>query len=154
MKLTQRKTVLLALLVTVVGLTFATSPVMAFHSKPDDNSDPTCNGMEATIVGTSGADDIDGTDGDDVIVAKGGDDDIDAGAGDDVVCGGAGADDIDGQEGDDYLSGGGGDDNLAGAVGDDDHYGGAGYDVANGATGADTFGDNVEQSTDAPARGR
>ncbi len=53
---------------------------------------PTCEGLQATLVGTTGADTITGTSGDDVIVALGGNDEIDAGAGNDRVCAGDGND--------------------------------------------------------------
>lgn len=67
---------------------------------------PTCDGLAATIVGTSGDDELTGTAGDDVIVALDGNDEVDAGAGDDVVCGDAGADVLAGGAGDDRLFGG------------------------------------------------
>ncbi len=55
---------------------------------------PTCDGLPATIVGTEGDDDIDGTAGDDVIAGLAGDDKIDGKGGNDTVCGGAGDDEI------------------------------------------------------------
>lgn len=47
---------------------------------------PTCSGRAATIIGTDGADEIEGTQGSDVIVGLGDDDYIHDG--DDVICGG------------------------------------------------------------------
>lgn len=66
---------------------------------------PTCQGVPATIVGTSGPDTIVGTKGPDVIVAGPGDDVIDARAGDDLVCAGMGSDRVDGGFGSDRIYG-------------------------------------------------
>jgi len=71
---------------------------------------PTCDGRPATVVGTSGDDQLHGTAGPDVIVGLGGDDRINGGAGDDLLCGGPG---------DDRLAGGRGDDTLFGQAGTD-----------------------------------
>ncbi|WP_432561266.1 ExeM/NucH family extracellular endonuclease [Kineococcus sp. SYSU DK003] len=90
---------------------------------------PTCQGLEATIVGTGGDDVLRGTNGADVIVGLGGDDVITGGNGDDVVCGGDGDDRISGGNGNDVLLGGAGEDRLAGDNGSDELYGGAGEDV-------------------------
>lgn len=64
---------------------------------------PTCDGQEATIVGTEGNDDLVGTDGPDVIVGLGGHDTIRGGEGDDVLCGDDGADHVFGGPGNDHL---------------------------------------------------
>src|SRR2546429_6102587 len=48
----------------------------------------TCNGLTATIVGTTGNDTLVGTAGNDVIAALAGDDTIDGAGGNDVICGG------------------------------------------------------------------
>ena len=64
---------------------------------------PTCDGQEATIVGTEGNDDLVGTDGPDVIVGLGGHDTIRGGEGDDVLCGDDGADQLFGGPDDDHL---------------------------------------------------
>ncbi len=66
---------------------------------------PSCDGRLATIVGTSGRDDLVGTSGPDVIMGLGGDDRIEGLDGDDRICGGRGADQIDGGAGDDRLHG-------------------------------------------------
>lgn len=50
-----------------------------------------CHGKAATIVGTSGNDQIKGTAGRDVIQAKGGNDQIWGFGGNDLICGGRGA---------------------------------------------------------------
>jgi Ca2+-binding RTX toxin-like protein len=47
-----------------------------------------CNGRQATIVGTDGNDRVRGTTGPDVIVARGGNDFVRSRAGNDVICGG------------------------------------------------------------------
>jgi Ca2+-binding RTX toxin-like protein len=64
----------------------------------------TCNGLTATIVGTSGTDTLTGTAGNDVIAGLGGNDAIDGAGGDDVICGGAGDDGITGGAGTDTVS--------------------------------------------------
>ncbi len=63
----------------------------------------TCDGREATIVGTEADDDLVGTDGPDVIAGLGGDDTVRGGEGDDVLCGDAGIDQLFGGPGDDHL---------------------------------------------------
>lgn len=83
----------------------------------DDDVPPTCNGHQATIVGTPGDDVIRGGNGDDVIVSFEGDDRIYAGNGDDIVCAGTGDDTVDGGNGDDELYGGPGADTLDGGRG-------------------------------------
>ena len=98
---------------------------------------PFCGGLPATIVGSTKADLLFGTDDGDVIVGRGGADQIDGKGGNDRICGGAGADTIYGGAGDDFLSGGGDDDHLYGAADDDRVRGGRGNDVLLGGTGAD-----------------
>lgn len=66
----------------------------------------TCSGLPATVVGTSGDDQLAGTPGRDVIAGLGGNDRINARGGDDVVCGGDGFDVLLGGRGDDQLYGG------------------------------------------------
>jgi len=122
------------------------SPNRLLHVTPEPSPTPTCNGVPATIVGTSGADTITGTGGRDVIVALGGRDVIDtfggndlicAGSGDDVVRAGNGADIVFGGAGRDVLNGGGGKDTVRGEVGDDRLIGGAQDDVLDGGSGRD-----------------
>jgi len=108
---------------------------------------PTCEGKQATIVGTSGPDTLTGTSGNDVILGLGGADTITAGPGDDVICGdGAatataeeGADVLDGGSGNDVLVGGGGADRLWGTRGSDTLLGGWGKDLLGGGSEADTL---------------
>ena len=98
---------------------------------------PTCLGKKATIVGTTGDDEILGTGGNDVIVSRGGDDDIDAGGGNDLVCAGTGGDRVTGQGGKDVILGEGGKDRLEGNGRDDRLDGGGGGDKLFGQAGAD-----------------
>lgn len=96
-----------------------------------------CDGQQATIVGTSGPDEIQGTDGPDVIASLGGNDSVQGGAGDDRICGGAEDDRLFGNLGADRLFGGldrSGEttaDVLSGGRGDDffDTGSGDGFDV-------------------------
>ena len=98
---------------------------------------PTCDGREATIVGTNGDDVIDGTSGDDVIVALGGDDVIQTAGGEDTICGGDGDDTIRGGADSDRLFGGPGDDTLFGQGGIDSVYGEEGDDTVLGGADSD-----------------
>ena len=84
---------------------------------------PTCNGLDATIIGTEGRDNLRGTPGDDVIVGLGGPDRIVGLGGDDTICGGTGRDLIRGNNGRDTIFGEGGRDRI---------YGGGGRDTIHG----------------------
>jgi Ca2+-binding RTX toxin-like protein len=57
-----------------------------------DTAPATCDGRTATVVGTSGNDDLVGTPGPDVIAGLAGSDVVAGLGGDDVLCGGSGAD--------------------------------------------------------------
>ncbi len=125
---------------------------------------PRCGGRPATIIGTSGPDQLTGTPNSDVILGGDGDDVIDSGDGDDRVCAGAGddlvngragsdklrgelgddrvrggkaKDKLDGGEGADELDGGGGPDKLKGGPGDDQLQGGSGKDRLEAGSGSD-----------------
>jgi peptidoglycan/xylan/chitin deacetylase (PgdA/CDA1 family) len=98
---------------------------------------PTCNGSEASIVGTAGDDVLEGTSGDDVIWGGGGNDTIAAGRGDDLVCGGPGDDVMLGEAGADIILGGDGNDTIAGGPGADVLLGGPGDDTLSGGSGED-----------------
>lgn len=104
-----------------------------------------CSGTTATVVGTSGDDDLVGTPGADVFAAYGGDDTIVGGGGSDVVCAGRGHDTVLGGGGRDYLVGARGADVLRGGPGDDrlnpeagggGVYAGPGNDIVEGRSGA------------------
>jgi sugar lactone lactonase YvrE len=97
-----------------------------------------CGGLQATIIGTAGPNQLVGTPGADVIHGLGGGDTITAFSGADVVCGGGGNDVIRGGAGPDRLLGGSGADRLFGEGGPDILTGGAGRDTANGGPGNDS----------------
>jgi hypothetical protein len=98
-----------------------------------------CNGLKATITGTSAGQKINGTANADVIAGLGGNDMIDGLAGDDTLCGGAGKDTIGLGSGADYGDGGSGDDTLRGDDGNDLIRGGIGVDTLSGGEGDDTL---------------
>ncbi|MBU2260183.1 hypothetical protein KKC44_06315, partial [Patescibacteria group bacterium] len=68
------------------------------------------------MVGTNGADEIDGRGGNDIICGRGGDDEIEGGAGNDIIYGEAGNDSIEGDDGLDLIFGNDGDDSLEGGT--------------------------------------
>ncbi|MDQ2675910.1 MAG: hypothetical protein M3Y34_03795, partial [Actinomycetota bacterium] len=94
-----------------------------------------CQGKAATIAGTSGADDLEGTGEKDVIIAHGGADDVNGKGGKDTICGAKGGDTLRGGSGNDKLFGEGGADKLVGGVGKDKCDGGAGPDDEQGCEG-------------------
>jgi subtilisin family serine protease len=126
--------VLMSLVSLPVGATSQAGPTSATGAKV---AVPRCMGKEATIVGTSGNDNIEGTNGRDVIVTGGGRDVVHAGRGDDVVCGQGGNDLLDGQAGLDRVFGGDGNDLLMGGSNGDRLLGGAGSDQITGDRGDD-----------------
>jgi trypsin/hemolysin type calcium-binding protein len=95
---------------------------------PPGAAPPTCKGVPATIVGTSGNDVLSGTPGRDVIVGLTGNDKLSGFAGNDLICGGKGNDTLKGGKGNDTLKGGKGKDKLVGGKGKDKLIGGAGKD--------------------------
>lgn len=123
---------------------------------PPPSATTACRGIPATIIGTSGADNLVGTGGRDVIAAFGGDDTISSFAGRDLVCagngndsvgagsaadrvfGGAGKDRLLGRGGADVLKGNSGNDVLKGNRGSDRLLGGSGFDICNGGAGLDS----------------
>jgi Ca2+-binding RTX toxin-like protein len=86
---------------------------------PSGAAPPTCKGIPATIVGTSGNDVLSGTPGRDVIVGMTGNDKLSGLAGNDLICGGKGKDKLIGGKGKDTLIGGKGKDTLIGGAGKD-----------------------------------
>lgn len=104
---------------------------------PARSATMTCAGVPATIVGTPGADVIEGTARADVIVGLGGNDRIRGGGGDDIICGGPGRDSLSGGAGADVLRGGAGRDRLSGNVGTDVLIGAGGPDLLRGGAGID-----------------
>lgn len=81
-----------------------------------------------TVIGTTAAESIGGSGGDDFLDAGGGRDELDGGSGNDTMIGGDGADFLSGRDGDDSLDGGAGDDRLRPGAGSDTIDGGAGVD--------------------------
>ncbi|TKA96143.1 hypothetical protein FAZ78_13075 [Cereibacter changlensis] len=99
-------------------------------SLSDAGQTPPDSGIEdLVLVGTEGADTLNGDAGDDELLGEAGDDLLNGKAGDDVLSGATG---------DDVLRGGAGDDELSGGDGDDVLHGGAGDDVLDGGDGVDT----------------
>ena len=94
----------------------------------------TCNGLDATIIGTAGDDELRGTSGDDVILGLGGNDRILGGDGNDTICGGDGDDDLYGESGDDNLIGDAGNDVMTG----DSTAENSGADSCDGVSGIDS----------------
>jgi Ca2+-binding RTX toxin-like protein len=94
----------------------------------------TCQGLEATIVGTNGPDQLTGTELDDVVWLGKGKDSFDGAGGNDVICGGGGKDSLVGGVGDDKIFGEAGNDQIAGSAGNDLLNGGAGKDTMAGGT--------------------
>ena len=113
-----------------------TDPTPASHTW---NITPTCNGVFATIFGTSGNDVIAGTSGVDVIVGLGGADTINGLGGADILCGSDGNDTLNGGAGLDTLIGGLGADRMVGGNGNDTLEGGEGNDTLNGNGGDDSL---------------
>jgi hypothetical protein len=121
---------------------------------------PKCQGLDATIEGTTGADVLNGTPGDDVIVGLGGADRINGRGGNDTICGGGGSDALKGRggrdlvsggKGNDVLSGGSGPDRLLGEAGRDTLVGGGGRpDACVGGPGRDIEGAGCERSSGIP----
>lgn len=88
------------------------------------------SGPACTIIGTTGADHITGTQFDDVICPGDGNDVVEAGSGNDIVRGG---------KGDDTIFGGAGRDQLFGEAGNDRIVGAADPDILDGGAGGDTL---------------
>ncbi len=109
---------------------------VALANIPDDEGD-TCNGLIATIVGTSGDDILSGTAENDVIVGMGGNDHIYGIEGNDTICSGHGNDVIEGGDGEDILFGNFGNDSMSGGNGNDEIVGGRGNDRLDGGDGND-----------------
>ncbi|KOU22101.1 hypothetical protein ADK52_22375 [Streptomyces sp. WM6372] len=99
------------------------------------------NAHGCTVIGTTGADTLNGGYFTDVICGLGGNDTVRASYGNDTVYGGYGNDNLDGGFGDDTLNGGPGNDTLLGDYGNDrltTTDGVSANDTANGGPGTDT----------------
>ena len=135
---------------------------------------PLCDGLDPTIVGTTGPDRIEGTRGSDVIYGGNGHDRIETGGGFDNACGGPGNDLLLGSRRPETLQGGSGDDmlfgrratyicrdtatppgtagdcalptnTLRGGSGDDELYGGKDNDYLYGGPGFDRLDGKAEE---------
>ncbi|MGF1476108.1 MAG: calcium-binding protein [Geminicoccaceae bacterium] len=106
----------------------------------DDNSrwsDDGSGNWTRIQFGSRRAEEIIGTDDDDLLIGRRGDDDLIGGEGDDGLFGGRGDDDLFGDAGEDLVVGGRGDDLLRGGADDDRLIGGRGDDLLIGDTGDD-----------------
>jgi Ca2+-binding RTX toxin-like protein len=90
--------------------------------------------LNPTHIGTSIANTLNGTVGDDYIVSLSGNDTVNAGSGRDTLAGGDNDDSLSGQDGDDDLYGEHGNDILLGGAGADVLSGGLGNDSLDGGT--------------------
>jgi VCBS repeat-containing protein len=99
------------------------------------SSSQSCLGQAATLIATPGKE-LNGSSRRDVIVGSSGADRIQGGGGDDLICAGAGADIVSGGGGDDRILGGAGADLLRGNAGDDRVEGGKGRDRCLGGGGS------------------
>ncbi|MEO1694453.1 MAG: right-handed parallel beta-helix repeat-containing protein [Pseudomonadota bacterium] len=104
-------------------------------------------GAGVTINGGTGADLINGSDGDDVLTGGSGADTINGGDGDDVLRGDRSGDVLRGGDGDDRIEGRDGDDTIFGDAGVDLIFGGKGIDVINAGSGNDTVHGNTGADT-------
>ena len=111
---------------------------LAFLGAPGAAASQTCFGHKATIVGTSGNDQLIGTAARDIIVAGRGRDRVRARRGNDLVCGGPGFDRLFLGRGADKAKGGRGKDHVDGGGGQDFLDGGGGTDLLDGGAGRDT----------------
>lgn len=91
------------------------------------------------LVGTAGADQLQGGAGQDTLLGEGGADLLLGGAGDDSLYGGSGNDRLEGESGADRLFGGSGDDLLLGNDGADVLWGDVGNDTLDGGAGQDAL---------------
>ena len=134
------------------GLTLLSmDPFDLFGSDDDDKDDDAVDPNPADgirIVGANEAEEIAGTEGDDILLGLAGDDRLMGGDGDDTLAGGCGTDDIQGGAGNDVLGvdrldadaawNRGGAETLSGSAGDDLLYF-SGDDLATGGEGSDGF---------------
>lgn len=110
---------------------------------PNDESET----AERVVVGTSGEDQMDGSDAVDVANGYDGDDSISGAEGDDELWGALGDDTLTGDAGNDTLHGGAGNDVMQGGDGDDRMFGHGDDDILDGGAGDDSLvggdGDDV-----------
>tara|TARA_R110002124_G_scaffold64985_2_gene178029 strand:- start:862969 stop:881598 length:18630 start_codon:yes stop_codon:yes gene_type:complete len=97
-----------------------------------------------TVTGSSNSNNIDGGDGDDLIMGGDGDDIIDGEGDNDTIYGEDGADTMTGGLGNDYLDGGARSDTINGNEGDDTIFGGDGQDLLLGGDDNDTISGDAD----------
>jgi hypothetical protein len=102
----------------------------------DDNINGS-NSADDVIDGGAGDDHLKGMKGDDTLFGNSGDDHLQGGQGSDTLYGGTGSDHIQGQQDDDIAYGGSGDDAIDGGGGADTLYGDFGNDTIDGGAGND-----------------
>lgn len=134
----------LALVATLSGVSVAGG---IGSERVADAAPPSCDGVPATIVGTTTDDVLVGTADADVIWAGAGRDTVHAGDGDDIICGESGPDQLYGDGGADQIHGGPGRDFIWGGLGDDKLSG----DLPDSGDG-DTVSDHDDQAS-APVHG-
>lgn len=115
------------------GIGAGPAPVVPSPPTPTPPPAPQGRDIDGTsradvLTGTTGNDDMDGRGGNDLMRGAAGNDDMDGGDGNDSLSGEDGRDDIDGNRGNDLLDGGAGDDILVGGRGNDKLTGGDGAD--------------------------
>lgn len=120
------------LLLALLALVPATAAALGGGTQESPQS---CLGQTATMVATPGKE-LNGSSRRDVIVGSSGADRIEGGGGDDLICAGTGADVVSGGSGDDRVAGGAGADLLRGNAGDDRIEGGKGRDRCLGGGGS------------------
>lgn len=91
------------------------------------------------INGTNGSDNIQGTNGPDLIFAMDGSDKVTGNSGADCIVGGDGSDKLIGNNGDDVILGGAGSDSIEGNHGEDNLYGQGGSDSLKGGNDTDNL---------------
>lgn len=133
------------LMVTTWGVPFYTptdleiNPAAVLTLNPAIVSQFAVTPTDASIIGTSQSDHLNGTAGDDVILGALGNDKLDGGRGDDYLDGGRGNDHVSSNDGADRIYGRAGNDKLDGGDGDDKIYGGDGNDQIDGGKGDDVL---------------
>ena len=126
------------------GIQFSGNPILG--TSGNDNLEGT-NGNDL-IVGFEGNDNIEGGNGNDCLIGNQGNDAIEGGNGNDIVEGGEGFDRISGSNGNDKVEGGEGNDNIDGGNGNDQIQGNSGDDTLIGGNGNDDLsgGDGIDSA--------